>query len=319
MRAPSDPPADPVPVLQAPGEIPPAPPGPTPPDRAPADRTPLAAIAFAAGGIALLTAMDAVMKALMLGAPFLQSVFLRFLAGAFVVAALLPIVRPRAPDRRGVIANSWRSLVGVATATSFFFAVKSLPLAEAFTLVFLAPVFVAILGVLMLREVVDRTIVLALVFGFGGVLVIVWPRLGQPLGDAAMLGVIAALFSAVAYAFNLVLLRQLAQRDHPLVIVAFQTGGGALVLAVPALFLWEPLTGAQWLGFAAAGVLGVSGHLALTAAFARAPASRLAPIDYTSLLWATIVGYAFFAEVPTLVTMAGASLIIIGALVAARR
>lgn len=291
----------------------------TPSSRTPSSRTPLSAIAFAAGGIALLTGMDAVMKAMMVATPFLQSVFLRFFAGALVVAVLLPLVRPRAPDRRGVIANSWRALVGVATATSFFFAVKSLPLAEAFTLVFLAPVFVAILGIVLLREVVDRSIVLALLFGFGGVVVIVWPRLGQPLGDAAVLGVVAALFSAVAYAFNLVLLRQLAQRDHPLVIVAFQTAGGALVLLLPALMVWAPLDNAQWVGFAAAGALGVAGHLALTAAFARAPASRLAPIDYTSLLWATAVGYAFFAEVPTLVTMTGASLIVFGALIAARR
>lgn len=269
-------------------------------------------------GIALLTAMDAVIKAQMQSHPFLLALFMRFAAGGLCSLIVLAVVRPKRPTRDSVIGNLIRVPIVVLTAGSFFYSISQLPLAEALTLSFLAPVFVALLGALMLKERLDRRIFEALGFGLAGMLVMVWPRL-QGGVTGAELGVAAALFSAVSYAFNLVLLRRIALKEHPAIIVVFQNCGPALLLAIPALFVMAPMTGRDLLAYLCAGLLGVAGHMTLTSAFARAPASRLAPIEYTALVWASLLGFAFFGEVPLWTTYAGALLIVAGAFVISRK
>ena len=269
-------------------------------------------------GIALLTAMDAVVKAQMQSHPFIVALFMRFAMGGVCALAVLAVLRPPVPTRASVIGNSIRVPVVVLTAGSFFYSISVLPLAEALTLAFLAPVFVALLGGVLLKEKLNARIWQALGFGIAGMLVMVWPRLqGQVSG--AGLGVAAALFSAVTYAFNLILLRRIALKEHPAVIVAFQNCGPALLLAVPAALAFVPLTGHDVLVYLAAGALGVAGHLMLTSAFARAEASRLAPLEYTALIWASGLGYAFFGEVPLITTYAGAVLIVAGAIAISRK
>lgn len=269
-------------------------------------------------GIALLTAMDAVVKAQMQQHAFLLALFMRFAAGGLCALIVLAAVRPKRPTRDSVIGNLIRVPIVVLTAGSFFYSVSQLPLAEALTLAFLAPVFVALLGALMLKERLDRRIIEALGFGLAGMLVMVWPRL-QGGVTGAEFGVAAALFSAVSYAFNLILLRRIAVKEHPAVIVAFQNCGPALLLAIPAWFVLEPMSAGDLLGYLLAGLLGVSGHMTLTSAFARAPASRLAPIEYTALVWASLLGFFVFGEVPLWTTYAGALLIVAGAFVVSRK
>jgi drug/metabolite transporter (DMT)-like permease len=276
------------------------------------------ALIRAALGIFLLTGMDAVVKAQMIEHPFGVAVFLRFVAGSIVAAVAIAIARPAFPTRDSLRANALRVPVVVLTASTFFYSVDALPLAEALALAFLAPVFVAIFGVLLLKERLNPAILAALAAGLAGMLVMTWPRLtGEVTG--ALDGVAAALVSAIAYAFNLVLLRRIALKEHPSIIVFAQNAGPALVLALPAMFWWSSPDLADYAAFMGAGILGVAGHLLLTSAFARAPASRLAPVEYTALVWASILGFTFFGERPSLETYAGALLIIAGALILTRR
>jgi drug/metabolite transporter (DMT)-like permease len=269
-------------------------------------------------GIALLTVMDAVIKAQMQQHPFILALFMRFAAGGLCALIVLALARPAFPTRESLIGNTLRIPLVVLTAGSFFYSISQLPLAEALTLSFLAPVFVALLGSLLLKEKLDSRIFQALGFGLAGMLVMVWPRL-QGGVTGAELGVAAALFSAVSYAFNLILLRRIAVKEHPAVIVAFQTCGPALCLAIPAWFAFMPMTARDLFVYLCAGMLGVAGHLTLTSAFARAPASRLAPIEYTALIWASLLGFAFFDEIPLWTTYAGALLIVAGAIAVSRR
>jgi S-adenosylmethionine uptake transporter len=272
----------------------------------------------AALGIALLTVMDAVLKGQMRHHSFVMALFMRFLMGGLCALAVLAIVRPARPARTSVIGNLARVPLVVLTAGSFFYSISVLPLAEALTLSFLAPVFVALLGGLLLKEKIDRRILQALGFGLAGMLVMVWPRL-QGHTSGAGLGVAAALFSAVSYAFNLILLRRIAVRDHPTVIVAFQNVGPALCLAVPAWFAFVPIGLADLAVYLGAGALGVAGHLTLTSAYARAAASRLAAIEYTALVWASLLGFLMFDEVPLYTTYLGALLIVAGTIAVSRR
>jgi len=278
-----------------------------------------AAVAFrAAFGIALLTVMDAVVKGQMHHHPFIVALFMRFAMGGLCALAVLAIARPARPTRESLIGNTARVPLVVLTAGSFFYSISVLPLAEALTLSFLAPVFVALLGGLLLKEKIDKRILQALGFGLAGMLVMVWPRLQGHVSGAG-LGVAAALFSAVSYAFNLIMLRRIAVREHPTVIVAFQTVGPALCLAVPAWYAFVPMSLGDLAIYLLAGALGVAGHLTLTSGYARAAASRLAPIEYTALVWASLLGFFLFDEVPLYTTYLGALLIVAGAVAVSRR
>jgi drug/metabolite transporter (DMT)-like permease len=269
-------------------------------------------------GVALLTCMDAVMKGQMRSHPLVQAIFMRFACGALIIAFVVLWVRPPRPTAASIKANLVRVPIALMTTISFFFSVSVLPLAEALTFAFLSPLFVALFGIILLREHVDRRIWVALGFGLAGMLVMVWPRLGEQ-SSRDTLGIAGALFAAVTYAFNLVLLRRLALHEHPVTIVAFQNTGPALVLAIPALIVWTPLGAADLALFLLAGILAVCGLLLITSAFASAKAARLAAVDYTALIWAAGLGWLFFGEIPGLNTWAGAMLIIAGALVVSRR
>jgi S-adenosylmethionine uptake transporter len=273
----------------------------------------------AATGIGFLSVMDAVIKGMAAFYPTFQVAFLRFAGGTVVVLTVVALMRPGWPTWETVRANALRSVVAVFTASSFFYALGQLPLAETLVLSFLAPSFVALLGMLLLKEPVDGRIIGALAVGFAGTLIVAFGG-GDADGPArSWTGVAAALASAVFYAFSVVLLRQRAQRDHFIHIVVFQNIGPMLLISPFAAFVWTPLHLPHLGWVLVMGVLGVIGHVFLTTAFAKAEAARLAPLEYTSLIWAAGIGYAVFNEIPGLATLIGGALIIASALITSRR
>jgi S-adenosylmethionine uptake transporter len=275
-------------------------------------------VAVAAEG--LLTLMDALVKLLSARYPALQIAFLRYafgLAGAAAYAAWSP---PGWPTREAVLYNGARAAIIVVTATTFFFALARLPLADAIALSFIAPVLTALLGVGLLGERLDRRIGMALGAGFAGMLLIVGGKAGGAgLDREAAIGAAAVLVSAIGYALNIIVLRHRATRDPLSQIVLFQNLGPALLLALPALWAWTPLALGDAALFALLGTLGVTAHAMLAHAFARVEAARLAPVGYVTLVWGVLLGLLLFAEVPGLATLAGAALIVLGTVVTQRR
>jgi drug/metabolite transporter (DMT)-like permease len=278
----------------------------------------LVLLAVAAEG--LLTLMDALIKALSARYPTLQIAFLRFgfgLAGAAVYAAWS---RPGWPTREATLFNGLRAIIIVVTATTFFFALGRLPLADAIALAFISPVLTALFGVLLLGERLDWRILAALAGGLAGMLLIVGGGIGSGgLDGEILIGAAAVLVSAIGYALNIIVLRHRATRDPLAQIVLFQNLGPALILALPVLWVWTPPTLADTALFALLGTLGVTAHTMLAHAFARIEAARLAPVGYVTLVWGVLFGFLFFAEVPGLATLAGAALIVLGTLVSQRR
>jgi S-adenosylmethionine uptake transporter len=278
----------------------------------------LVLLAVAAEG--LLTLMDALIKALSARYPTLQIAFLRFgfgLVGAAVYAAWS---RPGWPTREATLYNGLRAVLIVVTATTFFFALARLPLADAIALSFISPVLTALFGAALLGERFDWRIAVALAGGFAGMLLIVGGKVGGAgLSGEVLVGAAAVVLSAVGYALNIIMLRHRATRDPLSQIVLFQNLGPALLLAVPVLWVWTPLTLADGLLFALLGTLGVAAHTMLAHAFARIEAARLAPVGYVTLAWGVLFGFVFFAEVPGLATLAGAGLIVLGAFLSQRR
>jgi S-adenosylmethionine uptake transporter len=275
-------------------------------------------LAVAAEG--LLTLMDALIKLLSARYPALQIAFLRFafgLAGAALYAAW---DRPPWPTREALYYNAVRAVLIVVTATTFFFALARLPLADAIALAFISPVLTALLGVSLLGERLDWRIAVALAAGFVGMLLIVGGKVGSAgLSSEVLAGAAAVLVSAIGYSLNVIVLRHRATRDPLSQIVLFQTLGPALLLALPGLWVWAPLTRGDTALFALVGAIGVAAHALLAHAFAHVEAGRLAPVGYVTLAWGVLLGFLLFGEVPGMATLGGAALIVLGTLLTQRR
>ncbi len=275
------------------------------------------AIVRAVLAIAVLSAMDALVKEVSARYPTFEVTFMRFAAGGLCVLGWAAWQRPGWPSRETIIANSLRSVLGVVTATAFFYSLSRLPMAEAFALWFLAPIFMAVIAMVTLGERLDRRIVGGLAAGLAGMGVMVLAPAASDV-ERAWDGIAAALLCALTYAVSMVLLRARATRDRIEIILLFRTVGPALIMALPAASVWTPIRAADWPIFAAIGIIGTAGQILFAQAFARAPASVLAPLEYTSLVWAVVFGYGFFGEVPGVAVLAGSVLIIAGSVLTAR-
>ncbi len=261
----------------------------------------------------VLTFMDALIKGLTPRYSALQISCLRFSFGSLIAATMWGIIRPALPSRDSIVANSLRSIVIATTATAFFFALGRLPFANCAVLTFLSPLFIAVFGAAFLKEELSPRIGLALVIGFIGMIIMVAGDVTfADMSGSAWAGVAAAILAAITYALNVIILRARATQDPVATIVLFQNVGPALILAVPAALVWQPLSQADAILFVLIGCLGVGGHFLLAEAFALAPAATLAPVGYVVLIWAAIFGVFFFGELPSVAAVAGALFIVLG-------
>jgi drug/metabolite transporter (DMT)-like permease len=202
--------------------------------------------------------------------------------------------------------------------TSYFHALTLLPLAQAVAMSYTAPIFISLLAMLLLGERPTRWIWIALALGLAGAGVALWPEL-QKAGNPRLEGLLAAAFAAVSFSGVMVLARVQAQRDSLWTILLLQNLLPTALLAAPAAWLWAPVTPGDLPAIALTGLLATVGLLAITWAFRHLEASRVAPMEYTGLLWAGLLGYALFGEVPSAATLASAALIVGGCLLLLRR
>jgi S-adenosylmethionine uptake transporter len=268
----------------------------------------------------LLTLMDAMIKSLAPRYSAIEIAFLRYAFGMIGAIVYAVATRPGWPTGEATIYNGVRAVLIVFTATTFFFALGKLSLADAIAMSFISPALTAVLGVLLLSERLDWRLMIGLVGGFLGMLLIVGGKLGGAgIDRGVLLGAIAVLLSAIGYSLNVIMLRHRATRDPLAQIILFQNVGPALILALPAIWVWSMPPVADLVQFAVLGTIGVIAHTMLAHAFARVEAARLAPVGYVTLVWGVLFGFLFFAEVPSLATLMGAALIVVGTLFAQRR
>ncbi|HEY0027566.1 MAG TPA: DMT family transporter [Allosphingosinicella sp.] len=276
-------------------------------------------IPFSVGtlGIALFSAMDAVMKGLALAIGAYNAVFWRMLVG-LALSAILYFAQARVrPTREAMRFHIIRGLVGSVMAITFFWGIARMPLAEAVALTFIAPLISLYLAAVFLKEPVGKTAVFASVLGFGGVLVIV---LSQAGGEAErdLWGAASVLASALLYAYNIILMRQQALVAKPLEIAFYQYVVVAAVLTLAAPFLAVPPPAGEWPALVFAALLALVSLMLLAWAYRRAEAHRLAPVEYTALIWAALFGFLVFDEQVGASTLIGAVLIVTGCVLAAR-
>jgi drug/metabolite transporter (DMT)-like permease len=270
-------------------------------------------------GIALLTAMDALVKALSSGYPAFQIVFLRFLITGLIIGVAVMMRGQTWPPLNRMRVHLVRALLMVVTASSFFYALGHLPLADLFALSFTSPIFVALLAAVALKEPLNRSILSAIGLGFLGMLVIVsGAGTSGVMSGYPPLALACALLSPVAYACSVVLLRAQTAQDPITVIVAVQASLAALLLSPVMVSQFVMPTERDWLLFGALGLLGTAGYLAFAGALKHLPAARFSVVEYTGLIWAALIGFFFFTEVPAATVWYGAALIIAGCLIVVR-
>jgi len=264
--------------------------------------------------------MDAAIKGAALEIGAYSAYFLRCVIGFVIIA---PIWRARGgkwPERAVLKIHLLRGVVVAFMGWTFFISLVRLPLAEAIALSFIAPLIALYLAAVLLGEKIERRAIIAALLGLAGVLVIIGGKIGgERMSDAALLGLIALLLSAVLYAWNLVLQRQQALVASPMEVSTFQNGVVTLVLGLGAPLLLVLPEGKVWLDITLGAALAVGAAIMLSWAYARAEAQVLVPIEYTGFLWASLFGWWFFGEQVTLTTALGALLIVIGCWISTRR
>lgn len=263
-------------------------------------------------GIAIFCAMDAVMKQLVLTNPALMATFWRYvMAMIFTLAFWLQVGRP-AVTREMLPVHVLRGFIIALSAFLFFWSLGQLPLAQAVTIAFIAPLLVPPLASLILKERMHAGSVMAGLIGFVGVLVAAGFD-PSTQSQQQLLGVGAVLVSAATYALSVVLMRMRAARDGPAVVSLLGATIPALVL-LPFLLVLVPAHrilpgGVDWAWVLLAGLFGAIALQLLARAYARAQAQTLAPFEYSALFWAALFGWIFFAEQVSLRTWAGAAII----------
>jgi drug/metabolite transporter (DMT)-like permease len=243
--------------------------------------------------------------------------WLRYALGALVVlAAVLRAGAARlAPSRHGL--QFLRGAFHAGGLMLWFAALPSVSLAELTAIGFSGPLFVCLGAVLFLGERMSAARWLAVLAGFGGVLLVVQPWQGGLPGVTT--GTLLMLASAPVFAGSFLVAKVLTRHDHPDVIVLWQHLWVAALMLPFAAAGWTMPDGVQWALLVLCGLLGAAGHYCMTRAFRVADISATQPVKFLELVWAALLGFAFFGAVPEGRTLAGGAAILASTLWLARR
>jgi len=274
--------------------------------------SPVVAIVLVSLSIAAFALSDAIVKWIAGDYHFTQIILIRSAVAVPLVLLLLVksgwIYRLRFIDHRIIL---MRVTFGTTSFVTFIQALKVIPLAEAVAVSFAGPLFITALSVPLLAEKVGPRRWAAVVIGFVGVIVILRP--GAEVFQPAALWALAA---AGFYAMAAIATRKLAMASSTLAILLWVNSYVLVAMATGVIVLdawvdpsWQDLT--LMIGFAFASIVGQ--YLGVEA-FRRAAPSLLAPFDYTALVWAAILGFVIWGEVPTWSLVAGSAVLVVSGL-----
>ena len=268
---------------------------------------PAVAVALIIATGTVLAGMDAFAKFLALEVPIIMVLWGRYFFhtvitfGSYSIKTRsLQFLRARRPGLQLI-----RALALFGATFFMYVAITRMPLGDAAAIQFLAPVLVTALSGLLLGEHVGPRRWVAVACGFVGVLLVARPGSGV-LGWNALL----PLATAVLLAVYMMMTRIIRNKDDPAATTFYSTALGALILSFLVIFNWQSLTLIQWGLMVTMGAAGAVGHFMLVKAFHSAEASMLAPFTYVQVVAAILWGFLVFGDVPSIWTVAGASVVI---------
>jgi drug/metabolite transporter (DMT)-like permease len=262
----------------------------------------------------LFASMDAGSKLLAEQYSIIQILWVRFLSLLAVSGTLALRQGSGGLITRRFWLQGLRSLMLMVEMGLFIWIITVLPLADAHAILAIAPLLVTALSVPLLGEKVGIRRWAAVGVASVGMLVILRPGFGamQPMA-------LVALLCAAMWSLYQVLTRIVSRTDPPLTTLFYTALIGAVALTAIGPFYWRTPDARGWALFTLVAVLGAGGHYLLIKALQLAPASLLQPFAYTVLVWATLVGFAVFGNLPDLPTVLGALIIVASGLYAFAR
>jgi len=264
------------------------------------------ALAYLMIGVSGGLGLDLCAKKLLESYPIEQFVFLRSIFGLliFILAARWYGGYGALRTRRWQW-HALRTLLSVGAMFGFFYGLAHMPLVNALTIAFVAPIIVTAMSGPFLGEQVGWRRWLAVIAGFVGVLIVLRP--GPGMFTPAAIGV---LFAAVCWAMMMMTARKLAGTESSYSLAFYIMSGPLLVSSFVLPGKYVPPDAAGWLLFGLAGVCSAIAWVGMVGGYRRAPPVVLAPFEYTALVGGAIAGYLIWDEVPDRYVVAGAAIII---------
>ena len=276
---------------------------------------PTLAVTLKTLAVLLFTVMAALIKSATAEVPPGEAVFFR---SVLAIPVITLWIWQQGHLREGLIPKDlmghvWRGLFGTSAMILTFSGLTLLPLPEVTAIGYATPIFTVLLAAIFLGERIRLFRITAVALGLIGVLVVMYPRLSvDDYTDATTVGALLILAAAVLRSLVQIHVRRLVQTEHTAAIVFWfsVTASTLSLFTIPFGWVVPPFWAACQL--ICAGLLGGVAQIMVTSSFRFAPASVLAPFDYSSMIFATLIGWLFFDEVPTIVMLIGAGLVIAG-------
>ena len=256
--------------------------------------------------------MGSLVKLLSDSLPSQNVVFFRNLFGLLVLLPLIFKVGVKTLKTNSIHWHFLRSLAGVSAMYCFFYALSELPLADAMLLKISAPLFIPIIAFVWLSEHISLRVIMAIMVGFLGVILVLKPT--GTIHIASLVGLLGGALAALAK----VTIRRMSDTEPTSRIVFYFGLISLIVSAIPLFWFWQNPSIKEWIVLLLLGTFGTVGQLLLTKSYILAPASRIAPFTYSSILFAAIIGWLFWGELVTLITISGALLIIVAGVIILR-
>jgi drug/metabolite transporter (DMT)-like permease len=253
----------------------------------------------------MLSAAAAIGKQVTAELPPFQVAFLR---GLFLMIFMVPWlvrvgIKNLRPHRTGI--HIVRGIVSAVAVLLWFWAIKRVPLTDLIALEFTSPLFVLAAAILFLGEESKMWRWGALGVGFLGSMIILRPGFNDiSIGNLAVLG------SAVCFAANRVFAKLLTRTDTPTTLVAMRGILMTVFMLPPALYVWQWPTTTGWGWLLLLGGLGVINQFTATWAIKLADLGAIEPVNFLRLIWAALIGFFIFAEVPSTFTLIGGTIMI---------
>ena len=266
----------------------------------------LGGIGFMLAAVSIYATLNLVVKGLAVGHAAAQLVFFRQALALPVIALAFAFSGgPAALRTRNLRLHVLRGMLGMLGTAGIFYGLGHLPLADAVSIAFTAPLFTTALALPLLGEPVGARRWGAVLLGLAGALVIIRP--GSTVFQPAALVVVGA---CLLLAVHVLVGRRLSREESSVTITFYYALGSSVLAALALPFDWQPVASGEWPLLLILGLLNGVGLLFLTEAFRRAPAAVLAPFDYLHLLYATAFGYLLWNEIPAWNVYLGAAIVI---------
>lgn len=273
------------------------------------------ALLWATAAGVLFAFLNALMRSLVLQLDAFQTQFLRYLMGLLVMAPLILRSGLAAYHPKNIGGQFARGAVHTCGLCLWFLAVPHITLADTTAIGFTTPIFIMIGATLMFREPMRWERWVAALLGFAGVMIVVAPKFTVSGGLYSLV----MLASAPIFAMSFLMTKSLTRYESAAVIVVWQSISVAILSLPLALLNWKAPSLAQWVAFVACGLFGSAGHYCLTRSFSLADISATQSVKFLDLVWAALLGWVMFADVPSRATLIGGVVICGSTLWIARR